>query len=138
MAVRRCVIAILLILSACTQPLVWEDFVRSENRTVEGYEFSVDFSDSTSFYDISFYTSPSGVIESPAALPLQVRWTSPSGKEFVEDVCMVLSSENGVRQMYRKAAAPSEPGIWTLLLAPGEDAVPITGLGIITERNGTR
>jgi len=94
------------------------------------YRFSLDLADSTSTYDLSFYTS-----EPCPGLELKVLWTGPSEQTFSETVYLEGTSQ---KEAYRTGYAMEEPGTWTLDVRVGGEPEGFRGLGIVNSINGTR
>lgn len=97
--------------------------------TGEPYRFELDMSYTDCLYDISFFTRIDSRHKVPG-FPMEVRWISPSGNIYCEEVYFDCSEHNKV--MYRKDLSPLEEGIWTL--EARADAEGMTGLGLICER----
>lgn len=120
------------IAGSCARPMGVEQFIAAGDATDGPYEFAVDLRDTSFVYDIAFYSRVDGpLLSAPVQLPIEVRWTSPSGKEYEEEVCMRAVGRNGSREDYRTDIEPYEYGIWTLSLSPSNPPDGLRGLGVI-------
>ena len=120
------VILCLAALYGCHRPAAHETFLRSDGSGL--YEFDLDMSDSLVVYDVSFYTRID--VEQLAGFPMQVRWYSPSGQLYSEQVYFDYSA--GPVSLYRRSCDPQEHGIWRMMVrceAPG-----MRGLGLVCAR----
>lgn len=145
---RRVLILLVAVLAAaCSRPSVYERFERLQDGSGV-CRFEIDMSDSSSTYDIDFYSRLDGRNRVREPFPLTLVWTSPSGTVYSEVLSFPMD-ERSVRfsdavstQLqipYRSFMRPVESGIWTLEV--GVDSVRgLCGIGIICERksNGTR
>lgn len=132
-------ISFLSLLAGCVRPLSYEQFVRSDQATDGVYSFDVDMSDSLSSYTVSFYSKVDR--KKPVDVPLQVLWTSPSGKEYSESVYMKMGQRKGDREVYRSSLVPNEFGDWTICVTSLNDLKGFRGIGIIVQTipgDGTR
>lgn len=128
------ILPLLFLLLSCARPSSFETFIPAPNVSENVYLFDVDFTDSTSLYDVSFYTK----IDSPMIHPRQkesflmdIFWVTPSDRKMQEKV-YYPSWEPQV--LYRSGLEPSEPGIWRLAVQVPEPPVGFRGLGIIVSR----
>ena len=95
---------------ACRQPSSVETFLRPDQVSLDGsYRFSVDMSDTTAVYDISFYTLMDG--DFSGSFPVNVRVKSPSGRKFEDHVYWDVSDQE---VLYRKDISPCESGEWEI------------------------
>ena len=139
---RRCLLTVLLTLccvASCRRPEAMEQFLRVDQSQNGIYPFSLDMSDSLARYTVSFYTAIDGKRQT-VAVPLQVIWVSPSGKNYSETVYMKAGVRSGDREVYRSGIVPNEYGEWTLAIASLHDVKGFRGIGVILEReaDGTR
>ena len=135
----RILATVLLALSAaaCSRPGSYERFVTIAQSSGGVYEFELDLSDTTSTYDISFYTRTLGGGQTVApSLPLMVAWESPEGVLALEEkVFMRAGGDRGRVEPYRSGVAMAEPGIWKISIRPAEVPEGFSGMGIICKRN---
>lgn len=135
----RCVILPLIaamLVSACAEPASREFFLLSDG-TGE-YRFQVAMNDSTASYDISFYTVIDRPVAAPDTLrsfPLQIIWSSPSGRYASEEVFYPADS---LQVRYRTGIVPSETGEWQLNVSVSPEPAGMRGLGIIVATNTIR
>lgn len=129
-------LAVLMLLASCREPVAREYFQRSGGSGE--YSFEIEMTDSLSSYDISFYT----VVDKPlmrrdtlVSFPLQVVWRSPSGRYFSETVYYPADS---VRVRYRSGVVPSEYGRWSISVTIPQEPQRMRGLGLICSRNHGR
>lgn len=131
---RQIVAAVaVLLLTACCEPESRERFIRSDG-TGE-YSFEIELADTTSTYDLSFYTFIDKPLMQPDTLgsfPVQVLWKAPSGRYFSETVYYPADS---VRVSYRKGFVPSETGPWTIQLTVSPEPAGLRGMGLVVRRN---
>lgn len=130
----------LLLVFSCSRPPSDEYFVLQKDSDHGIYPFTLDMSDSTYTYDISFYTKVDGK-KTTGMLPLQVMLTSPSGVQYSEQVYMREGDIFGDRHPYRSGLTPVEYGSWSLCIAALNDLKGMRGMGVILERkkkDGTR
>ena len=137
---------------SCARPDSVEQYVGAEQREPNGlYRYSIDLSDSTATYDISFYTRIDAGKQRMATVkdfPLMVTWTSPSGQRYRETVYFTVGDEargsnyytRQYRKTYRTGLVPVESGVWdmTVHVNSGNDIHGFRGLGVICKKNGTR
>ena len=132
--------ALCAVLSSCHVPSSEELFIRSDQMKDSMYVFPVKMDDGTKDYTVSFYTimDRKGI----TSLPLAVRWVSPSGKVYVENVSMKVGDSKGDIRLYRSNLVPYEYGVWGLKIKVLKDIPGFRGIGVICERNskenGTR
>ncbi|MCQ2174471.1 MAG: hypothetical protein MJY61_04985 [Bacteroidales bacterium] len=132
--------ALCTVLSSCHVPSSEELFIRSDQMKDSMYVFPVKMDDGTKDYTVSFYTimDRKGI----TSLPLAVRWVSPSGKVYVENVSMKVGDSKGDIRLYRSNLEPYEYGVWGLKIKVLKDIPGFRGIGVICERNskenGTR
>lgn len=124
-------ISLLLLAAGCSNPSVREDFILESNASKGVYPFRIDMSDSLSSYTVSFYTKAD--VSKPAHIPLEVKWKSPSGKVYAENVYMPVGKDKGDRFVYRSGIVPPEAGEWRLFLNPADSAGVLRGMGVILE-----
>ncbi len=134
------ILVLLLLASSCREPFSVERFIPAPGP----YEFTVDMSDSTVAYDLSFYTRLDGYparLQEVKELPLRLTWTSPSDSVFTENVYLPLEGRSSlfsrqVLQPYRKGARPYQNGVWTLTVAiPFSDGREVLrGLGLVVSQ----
>ena len=135
-------VSLCLLLACCARPATEELFV-SGRKAVNGvYEFALDFTDSSSTYDIAFYTRVDrfslGKVQEES-IALQISWISPKDSiQMEERVWMPCGDLKGVKADYRTGIHPTEAGVWTLLVRPKDPPRGFRGLGLIITRNGTR
>lgn len=134
-------VAAMLLLS-CSAPESMEQFVRRADSENGVYPFELDFSDSLSTFDISFYvrTDISALKASrTASLKLDTRWYNPSDSLVLEESVYIPSGDQrGERLLYREGVNPDERGLWRLEVKTNEVPSEFRGIGIICKRNGTR
>lgn len=121
-----------IMLSACSEPLSRERFIRSDG-TGE-YAFTVDFSDSTAVYDLSFYTRIDKQLMQPDTLgsfPMKLLWRSPSGLFFSETVYYPADS---VKVFYRRGLEPAESGTWELQVSIPDEPTGLRGMGLVVAK----
>lgn len=122
----------LCLLCSCHVPPSEEMFIRVDQAVDSVYTFPVRMVDGTVAYDISFYTVIDG--QGVTSLPIEVRWTSPSGQEYAETVSMSVGNPKGDRQLYRSNLEPYEYGEWSLSLKVQGEVPGFRGIGVICER----
>ena len=122
----------LLTLISCSEPLTDESFVRRDEQINGAYEFALDMSDGEFTYDLSFYTIIDGT--GVTQLPLSIELVSPSGVRYAEKVTMDVSGTQVDMQLYRSSLVPVEYGIWALRVTPMMDIPQMRGLGLINEK----
>ena len=144
---------ILLLLScllgcACNPPGGEESFVRTGSKGEDGmYHFSLDLSDSTATYDISFYSRidcNNLKIASLRDFPMTVFWTSPSGRRYSEKVYFPIQSYSAGSDFYshqyvvpyRSGLVPAERGVWDIAVRIDSDSlIPgFRGIGMTSEK----
>ena len=123
---------ILLLAASCSKPRSREQFIRSDGSGE--YSFDVEFDDSLSTWDLSFYSRldrPVFVKDTLISFPMQVVWRSPSGRYFSETVYYPAYTK---QVLYRSGVQPSETGTWNISVTlPGEPA-RLRGLGLQVSR----
>lgn len=148
---RHSLVLLLLLTVSCVRPSSEEFFVRTADRDEAGrYCFQVDFSDSTLVYGLDLLVCMSCDdlrFSRFRQMPLRVRWTAPSGRQFEEAVWVSrddLSGETYYNKNfwvpYRRDMRPTETGEWSLALVLPEDAVEKyeflgTGVRLIREKD---
>ncbi len=126
-----------LTLAACTQVRSEEFFIRREQARDGVYVFDISMPDSTASYDFWFYSRADRTELSN--VQLRVRWISPDGESFSEDVYMRSIARNGSKELYRKDVMPAVTGDWTLSVRPVDTDKDFSGMGLIMIKNdGTR
>ena len=111
---------------SCAEPDSVEQFVLNRDGT---YSFSVDMSRTDCAYDLSFYSRVDSW-RKVSEFPIDVEWTSPSGRRYSERVYFVRESHDVVP--YRTGVIPEENGVWTL--DAKADVKGLRGLGLICRR----
>ena len=131
---------ILLLVLSCREPMSVETYIRSETGP---FAFTVDMSDTTAVYDLTFYTrldGPHRYLESDFETPLTVYWRSPSDSLYEETVYLPLEGEDEnfySRQLkvpYREEVSPREAGVWTLTVTLPSPVPGFRGLGLVTTK----
>lgn len=134
-----------LILSGCSSPDTVVSYVHvSKADSLGRLEFALVFPDTTSDYDISFYSRLDCSAREFSALtefPVGIELLSPSGKEYSETVYVPLDSFGGqggsvhdFSVPYRKGAVPVEGGEWKMYLTL-PDISGLHGMGVILKHN---
>jgi len=118
--------ALILLAPSCAEPDSTEQFVLNKDGS---YSFSVDMSRSDCAYDLSFYSRVDSW-HKVKEFPIEVVWTSPSGKRYQERVYFVRESHD--RMPYRTGVIPDENGVWTL--DAKADVKGLRGLGLVCKR----
>lgn len=129
----------------CARPTSTEQFLKVKAKGADGlYHFEMDFTDSLTKYDVSFY-SRIDINHIKAAsvksFPMTVTWTAPSGQKYNETVYFDVSSETGGSSFYSKqyfipyrlGITPVEWGVWDLAVRVDADRfVPgFRGIGVV-------
>ena len=118
--------ALILLAPSCSEPDSTEQFILNRDGT---YSFSVDMSRTGCAYDLSFYSRVDSW-HKVKEFPIDVEWTSPSGRRYRERVYFVREKHD--RVPYRTGVIPEENGIWKL--DAKADVKGLTGLGLICRR----
>ena len=118
--------ALILLALSCSEPDSSEQFVFNKDGT---YRFQVDMSHADCAYDLSFY-SRVDAWHKAKEFPIDVVWTSPSGRRYQERVYFVREKHD--RVPYRTGVIPEENGVWTL--DAKADVKGLRGLGLICRR----
>lgn len=118
--------ALTMLVPSCAEPDSTEQFVLNKDGS---YSFSVDMSRSDCAYDLSFYSRVDSW-HKVKEFPIEVLWTSPSGKRYQERVYFVRESHD--RMPYRTGVIPDENGVWTL--DAKADVKGLRGLGLVCKR----
>ena len=108
--------------ASCSRPSSVETYRLNDGSGI--YEFTLDFQDSTSVYDLSFYTRVDDA--DTKGFPMQVSWYSPSGQLLGERLWFDCSSPVSP---YRRGCDPPEHGTWRIMVKA--DAPGMRGLGLI-------
>jgi hypothetical protein len=141
--------------AGCARPDSVERYISADDREASGlYRYSIDLSDSTATYDLSFYSRIDlGKLRMAEIqdFPLTVTWTAPSGRRYRETVYFgVFDSDKGsdfyssqYRKPYRTGFRPVEWGVWDMAVQVnfGNEVPGFRGLGVICKKNlqdGTR
>lgn len=131
---RRLVLALFLLLAVCcTEPGTQDSFVSRSEAAGGIYEFTFQIEDIRTDYNFSFFTRVDGKWQ--AAIPLYVKWLSPSGDSFSETVYFRAGEEV---EPYRSEVALAEEGDWRISVSVPEAPRGFRGLGMICKKNGTR
>ena len=114
-----------------------ERFIRRDAARDGVYIYSLPLRDTTTAYDLWFY---SRTAQRPITnLRLNVQWLSPSGEAFSETVYMRTVGPRGSRELYRSGVIPAEAGDWQLSVRPVGVDEAFLGLGVICKQtDGTR
>ena len=133
-------------LSACSEPLSSDTFVRNSQRDALGmYSFDLDMSDSTYVYDMDLYTRFDGSvrkIRNVGNIPLKIRVYDAEGNCYEEQSCLTASSSASsgafsryCRVPYRHGCVPKNFGLWKIQIeTPGPESAGMTGLGLIVTK----
>lgn len=119
---------------SCTRPDTYEKFVPAPGTEDNIYLFDIDLSDSTSLYDVSFYTKVDTPVVKPKRLEsfkMHIFWVSPSDIRLEETV-YYPSWETIVP--YRTGIKVSEAGEWRLAIQITDPPKSLRGLGVIVKR----
>ena len=130
-------ICLLLLCAACSNPRSQETFAPADD-----CRFTLDLSDTTQFWDLSFYGRIDASREQLDALPsllLHVRFTAPDGTVYGETVTVPLHRDDPLSASfsapYRSHLVPTVPGIWELSLNAPDAPEGLHGVGIILENH---
>jgi len=118
---------------ACSRPVSEEYFILKGNAPDGVYAFTLDLSDTTVTYDISFFLRPDR--RDPSGFPLTVSWYQGDSLRYTENLFFPAGKETAP---YRSGVRMSDPGEWTLCLEPCCPPAGFSGIGVISKRNGTR
>lgn len=128
-------------MAACSPPGTQEYFERASRRDAYGrYAFTLDMTDSTRNYSISFYTKLDEDFQEP--IQMDISFVSPSGREFVEEISVsqdLLSestsffSREGIIK-YRTGFVPAEFGNWQMYILVKNHPDRLCGMGVILDR----
>ncbi len=143
-----CYIVILsLSIYSCKQPMFEEYYVDSKQIDSNGvYHFSLDLSDTTLLYDMSFYLSlhcSNKDFEHFNGLGLSITWRSPLDSIYREKVFvtknMQIASNSFTKNLetdYRLGMRPIHRGVWHMGIRPiATNYYKINGIGIrLTKR----
>lgn len=139
-------VALMVVAAACSRPSSYEPFVVRENAEYgDTYNFSLDLSDSTATYSLSFYTrlerSAFGIFPSDS-VSLDLRWISPSDSVILSDTTFISVGEAVDSSYYSKDYVAGykevldlpEKGRWRLKAKVLNDSEAVRGIGIIFKR----
>lgn len=139
-------VALMVVAAACSRPSSYEPFVvREDAEYGDTYNFSLDLSDSTTSYSLSFYTR----LARPAfgdfrsdSVSLDLRWISPSDSVFLSDTTFIRVGQAVDSSYYSKDYVVGykevlnlpESGVWRLKAKVMNDSEAIRGIGVIFTR----
>lgn len=134
-------VTIVAMLASCRPPGTQEYFERASKRDASGrYAYTLDMTDSTRNYSISFYTKLDEDFQEP--IQMTVSFVSPSGREFVEEIAVsqdllnettsFFSREGIIR--YRTGFTPVEFGNWQMYIMVRNHPDRLCGMGVILDR----
>lgn len=135
-------------MAGCSRPDSYEQFIRIDGKGADGlYHFSLDLSDSSAVYDVSFFTRidcSRARLSSVEDFPMTVFWTSPSGTKYSEKVYFPAGSFAGssgyyshqYRIPYRTGIVPEQSGGWEMAVRIESDRyIPgFRGLGVVCKK----
>lgn len=137
---------LLVVVASCSRPSSYEPFViREDAEYGDTYNFSLDLSDSTLSYGLSFYTRlerlPFGQFPSDS-ISLDLRWISPSDSVILSDTTYIrvdcpVDSSYYARDFvsgYKDVIVLPEHGVWRLKARVLNDSESIRGVGVIFTR----
>lgn len=141
----------LLLAVACGRPASEEFFVRTSDRDEAGrYCFRMDFADSTAVFDMDLLVclrSDDMRFARFRQMPLQVRWTAPSGQLYGDSLWVNRKNlsdstyyDKNFWIPYRRSMRPVEAGEWSLALILPENLIKtyeILGTGVRLTRKKT-
>lgn len=123
-------------MSACSEPVRGEKFEKGDRLY---YEYSIPVTDSTAFYDISFYTRVDNLKSVSDFMELDLRWTSPVDSAYYEKVWMRTGGTKGNVELYRSGMRFPVNGNWILRIKTPDRPEGFCGMGVIWEKYyGTR
>ena len=127
----------LLLLASCSNPRSVETFAPTEEGSA-AYRFELDLSDTSVFYDLSFYgriDADRALLDSLQALPLEVVFNAPDNTLYGESVAVPLRRDHPLSASfsvpYRSHMRPVLPGTWLLTLTAPDGLEGLQGVGII-------
>lgn len=130
-------ICLLLLAAACSNPRSSESFAPADD-----CRFTLDLSDTTQTWDLSFYgriDASRDELDALPSLPLEVRFIAPDGTVYGETVTVPLHRDGPLSASfstpYRSRLAPAVPGIWELSLTAPDAPDGLHGVGIILENH---
>lgn len=140
---------VMLLAIGCSRPSSYEQFVRTGARGEDGlYHYRLEMDDSTSTYDLSFYSRidcNNLKIATLGDFPLVVTWISPSGTKYSEKVFFNIHNylpgsdfySHQYRFPYRVGMAPVEWGEWEMTVRiDAESLIPgFRGLGVVLAKH---
>lgn len=134
-------VTIVAMMASCRPPGTQEYFERASKRDSSGrYAYTLDMTDSTRIYSISFYTKLDEDFQDP--ILMEISFVSPSGKEYMEEVAVTQDfltettsffSREGIIK-YRTGFTPAEFGNWQMYIMVRNHPDRLCGMGVILDR----
>ena len=142
------IVAMVALGASCESPSSVEQFVRIRAKGDDGlYHYTLDLSDSTARYDVSFYSRidcNNLKISSLNDFLIAVTWISPSGRKYAESVNFAVHDISPGSDFYshqyvipyRSGLAPVEWGLWEMTLRVDSDSrIPgFRGMGVVCSK----